>query len=102
MLLVHCGARGGPGCDARNLEMMLRLARLGTTATLPHSRWDTYLQLAERTIVHFVLAACPELLMTFGLSFKPQLAFFSSEWMIARSSDRNDHELGGDNTKGPP
>ena len=25
-VLVPCGARGGPGCDARNLEMMLRLA----------------------------------------------------------------------------
>jgi hypothetical protein len=59
--------------------MVLRLTRLGTTATLPHSKWDTYLQLAERTTVHFVLAACPELLMTFG--FKPQLDFFSTEWM---------------------
>ena len=91
------GARGGPGGDARNL---LRLARLGTTARRPHSKWDTYLQLAERTTVHFVLAAYLELLMTFG--FKPQLAFFSTEWMSARSSDRSEHELGGENTKGLP
>ena len=79
-LLFHaarpCGARGGPGCDAHNLEMVLRLARL---ATLPHSKWDTYLQLAERTTVHFVLAAYLELLMTFG--FRAQLDFFSTEWM---------------------
>ena len=35
--------------------------------------------------------------MTFG--FKPQLDFFSTEWMSARSSDRNEHELGGENIK---
>ena len=42
----------------------------------------------------------PDWLMTVG--FKPLLDFFSAERMSARSSHGIDHELGGENTKGPP